>query len=87
MRDSDSKDRKGLPTKALGLLKNKPTPSSGSKDKMSTQEKMKKRMQMMLNKQLKTDKKEDRRKREMKEQERREREDDLREMQRKWRDR
>ena len=62
-------------------------PLSGDKTKLTPQEKLKKRMQLALNKQLKMDKKEEKKKKEVKEQERQERDDDLREVSKRWKDR
>jgi arginine/serine-rich splicing factor 16 len=59
---------------------------SGDKTKLTPQEKMKKRMQLALNKQLKIDKKEERKKKEVKEQEKQERDDDLKEVSKRWKD-
>ncbi len=81
----------GKKTKAMGQEKKKSdkTKSSLSADKakLTPQEKLKKRMQLALNKQLKIDKKEERKKKDVKEQERQERDDDLRDVSKRWKDR
>jgi predicted nucleic acid-binding protein len=54
--------------------------------KLTPQERLKKRMQVMLNKQFKSDKVKEREKEQQREQERKEREDDLRELTRVYRE-
>jgi arginine/serine-rich splicing factor 16 len=73
--------------KVMTQGKKKYDKTSGDKTKLTPQEKLKRRMQLALNKQLKMDKKEEKKKKEVKEQERQERDDDLREVSKRWNDR
>ena len=87
-RESNASDKR---IKTMGQEKKKTDKSastlSGDKTKLTPQEKLKKRMQLALNKQLKIDKKEERKKKEVKDQEKQERDDDLREVSKRWKDR
>ena len=86
-RESNASDKRIKPMSQEKKKSDKTVSSlSGDKAKLTPQEKLKKRMQLALNKQLKIDKKEERKKKEVKEQERQERDDDLREVSKRWKD-